>query len=256
MKNESLELLGALALEMGVSLSDGQINEFDMFGDLLIEWNKKFNLTAIKDEAEVVVKHFIDSLSVVRFVKAPEHGADDCKGATELGAVKLIDVGAGAGFPGLPLKIALRGGISAVLFESVGKKVNFIETAIRTIGLTNINAVHMRAEDAGRTAEYRESADIAVARAVARLPVLLEYCVPLLKQGGVFIAMKSAGETVEQELDASKNALSVLGCAIEGINRFVLPKTDIKRTIITVRKIARTSSKYPRKPGTPAIAPI
>jgi 16S rRNA (guanine527-N7)-methyltransferase len=238
---------------------------FNAFGGFLLDWNEKINLTAIKDETGIVVKHFVDSLSILKFIstEAEIHahirsGADKntIKSGAEKHPIKYVDIGAGAGFPGIPLKIVLGSRLDATLFDSVGKKANFMNEAVKELGLARIRAIHMRAEDAGRAAAYRGAADIAAARAVARLPALLEYAMPLLKTGGKFIAMKAADEAVDEELAASKNAAAVLGCEIEHVERFCLPGTDIRRAAIVVRKTAETPPKFPRKPGTPAKSPL
>ena len=331
----NLKSLTDMALDLGLLLSDRQLNEFDMYFELLVEWNKKINLTAIEEEKDIVLKHFIDSLSILKYIPrqpvAPDRakrntahtragngaGADAGVGVSvdtdnlsvhsDADKIRFVDVGAGAGFPGIPVKIILdgenggnrerransengennescksgelggsgrsgesggggdcfedggrngRSGIEVILLEAVGKKVKFMEEVIRTIGLRNVKPVHIRAEDAGHMVEYRGLADVAAARAVAPLPVLLEYSIPLLKINGIFIAMKSANETVDREISDSKNAANVLGCTIERVDRFCLPKSDISRSVIIVRKVGQTPAGYPRKAGRPSKSPL
>ena len=244
MKNESIDLLAELSAKLNINaninITDAQLSQFNTLGDMLIEWNQKVNLTAIVDERDIIIKHFIDSLSIIKHVKPG----------------KYIDVGSGAGFPGLPVKIILGGAIDTSLIEAAGKKVRFINSAISALGLASIETVHIRAEDAGHLEKYRESADVVTARAVAALPTLLEYCTPFLKQGGVFVAMKSSSKEAEEEACASGGAASLLGCRIEGAERFALPGSDIGRAAVIVRKVSKTPAKYPRKAGLPSKRPL
>jgi 16S rRNA (guanine527-N7)-methyltransferase len=221
----------------GVSLDESKINGFSLYKDMILEWNQKINLTAIEDERQIIVKHFIDSVSIMPFVKEVS---------------TLVDVGTGAGFPGIPLKIA-KPGLSILLMDSLGKRVGFLNEVISNLNLKGIRALHSRAEDAGRNHELRESFDAATARAVAALPVLLEYCLPLVKVGGVFIAMKGSDLSEAEQAD---KALDILGGKIEEVKEFILPFSDIKRNIIVVRKFRQTPTKYPRKAGKPTKEPL
>lgn len=237
MKQSLEDLLKEGAEEYGISLDDSKITALLQYKGLLLEWNEKINLTAIVDDREVIVKHFIDSLSIMPFLKEIQN---------------LVDVGTGAGFPGIPLKIA-QPTLEVVLLDSLDKRIGFLKTVISDLQLEGISAVHSRAEDAGSAPQYREKFDTAVARAVASLPVLLEYCLPLVKTGGIFLAMKGGNA---EELAGSRKALELLGGEVEEVREFTLSGSDIKRTIIIVRKLRQTSTKYPRKAGKPSKEPL
>lgn len=225
------------AAAFGAELDDDMLRQLFRYKGLLLEWNEKMNLTAITDDKEIILKHFVDSLSIVPYIKE---------------AGSLIDVGTGAGFPGIPLKIVLPS-LDTVLLDSLEKRVGFLGTAISELGLEGIKAVHMRAEDAGKSAEFRERFNAAAARAVASMPVLLEYCLPFVRTGGVFIAMKGSST---EEISMSEKALEILGGKIEEVKEFTLPDTDIKRSIVIVRKLRQTPTKYPRKAGKPSKEPL
>ncbi len=226
------------AREFGIALENSQANAFMKYMDMLKEWNKRINLTAIEEDVEIVIKHFLDSLSIIPYIEGND--------------TSLIDVGTGAGFPGIPVKIC-KGNVKVTLLDSLEKRINFLNEVISSLGLQGVNAVHGRAEDFGQNPQYREKFDYAVARAVASLPVLLEYCLPFVKTGGLFIAMK--GSNIE-EVDVSSKALDVLGGKIENIYTLTIPLSDIKRNIITVRKLRQTPTKYPRKAGKPSKVPL
>ncbi len=225
------------AAQFGAELDANMVRSLFEYKRLLLEWNEKMNLTAIQDDKEIIQKHFVDSLSITPYLK---------------GIGSLVDVGTGAGFPGIPLKISIPG-LDAVLLDSLEKRVGFLDAVISELGLKGIKTVHMRAEDAGMSPKFRERFDAATARAVAALPVLLEYCLPLVATGGVFIAMKGS---IEQEVSMSGKALEILGGKIEEVKEFTLPDTDIKRSIIIVRKLRQTPTKYPRKAGKPSKEPL
>lgn len=231
-------LLKEGVMNFGVSLTEIQVKEFLKYMELLLEWNQKVNLTAIEDEREIIIKHFIDSMSIMPYFENKE--------------LKLIDVGTGGGFPGIPVKIAFSN-VKVTLLDSLEKRVKFLNEVISVLKLNGINAVHGRAEDCGAAKEHREKYDISVARAVASLPVLLEYCLPFVKPGGLFIAMK--GSSIE-ELESSGKALEVLGGEIEKVNTFELPFSEAKRNIVIVRKLRQTPTKYPRKAGKPSKEPL
>lgn len=224
--------------EINMQLSESKIRDFFIYMEELVEWNKKINLTAIVEGDEVIDKHFIDSLTISQYINEKE---------------KVIDVGTGAGFPGIPLKIA-RDDLKIDLLDSLNKRINFLNEIIHKLELKNINAIHARAEDESNKKEKREQYDVAVSRAVANLPVLLEYLLPFVKVGGKCICMK--GSNIDEEVNNSKKALKELGGEIEKIDKFELPGTDATRNIIIVRKIANTPKKYPRKAGTASKNPI
>ncbi|KNY29732.1 16S rRNA (guanine(527)-N(7))-methyltransferase RsmG [Pseudobacteroides cellulosolvens] len=238
MSNGIVDMLIAGSKEYSVLLTDSQIGELIKYKDILKEWNQKINLTAIEDDKEIIIKHFIDSLSIIPYLENKE--------------IKLIDVGTGGGFPGIPIKIAFDK-INVTLLDSLDKRIKFLNNVISELKLQDIRACHGRAEDFGMMEENREKYDVATARAVANLPVLLEYCLPFVKVGGIFIAMK--GNSTE-EVDASNKALDVLGGKIEKIENINLPFTDAVRNIVIVKKIKSTPKKYPRKAGKPTKEPI
>lgn len=223
--------------KMGISPTDDCLNNFIKYNDLLIEWNEKMNLTAITEEKEVAIKHFSDSLFGASLIK---------EGA------KVIDVGAGAGFPSLPLKI-LRTDLDILMLDSLGKRVNFLNEVINSLNLKKISAIHARAEELSRK-EKRESFDVCVSRAVARLAVLCEYCLPYVKTGGHFLAYK--GPENADEIAEAKKAIDVLGGEISDIKYCELPNSDITHTIIVIKKVRHTPQKYPRNGGKIAKSPI
>lgn len=224
--------------KINLVLNDKQINDFYIYMSELLEWNNNINLTAITEENEVIQKHFIDSLTILKYIND-----DD----------KIIDVGTGAGFPGIPLKISNER-LDITLLDSLNKRILFLDNVIKKLSLNNIKAIHSRVEDAGGNSLYREKFDIATSRAVAQLNVLLEYLLPLVKVGGKCICMK--GGNVDEELSNSTRALEVLGGKIENIESFELPNSNIKRNIIIVKKIKATPKAYPRKSGTPSKKPL
>lgn len=221
------DLLKEGALDFGVSLDDMALDRFELLEQRLVRWNNHINLTAITEPDEIVIKHFVDSLSIFSAVDLP-------RGAS------VIDVGCGAGFPGLPLLIA-RPDLDLTFLDSVGKKLSFIKEVMRYNGLMG-DVVHDRAENIGLSIKYRESFDFAVTRAVAPLNMLAEYCLPLVKVGGMYVSMKGA----DNEVELGKNAIEKLGGKIENIVSLELPTGD-KRNLILIRKISQTSIKYPRK---------
>jgi 16S rRNA methyltransferase gidB len=212
--------------------------KFAVYMELLREWNEKINLTAITDEEGILVKHFFDSCSISEFVDNNS---------------KIIDIGTGAGFPGLPLKI-VNDTLNLTLVDSLNKRINFLNEVKNKLGLKNVETVHGRAEDVGIDNKYREKYDFAVSRAVAELRILVEYLLPLVKVGGKVIAMK--GPNIDEEVENSKKAVKLLGGEIERIESFRLGNTDNERTIIIIKKIKNTESKYPRKAGIPRKNPL
>ena len=212
--------------------------QFEDYMKLLLEWNEKINLTAITEEDEIILKHFVDSLTISKYIKEGN---------------SIVDVGTGAGFPGIPLKIA-RKDLKVTLVDSLNKRILFLNEVIEKLGLGDIETLHFRAEEFGQNKKYRESFDIATSRAVANLSTLVEYLLPLVKVGGICVCMK--GSEIKEELENSKKAIEILGGEVEQVEEFYLPGTDIKRSIVIVKKISSTPKKYPRKPGTPAKVPI
>ncbi|HOM02267.1 MAG TPA: 16S rRNA (guanine(527)-N(7))-methyltransferase RsmG [Acetivibrio sp.] len=232
------ELLIEGASRFGVNLDDGQVDKFFTYMDVLKEWNEKMNLTAIEEDKDIILKHFIDSVSICPIIKNRES--------------TLIDVGTGAGFPGIPVKIAFPG-LKVKLLDSLEKRTKFLNEVIEKLNLKDISTVHARAEDKGVDGDFREKYDISVARAVANLPVLLEYCLPFVKVGGYFIAMKGSNT---EEIENSKKALDILGGKIEDVLEFNLPFSDIKRNVVVIKKFRQTPTKYPRKSGKPSKVPL
>ena len=231
--------------QMGIELDDKQAYAFIRYYEMPVEQNKVMNLTAVDDDKGIAMKHFIDSLTLCPYIREEEAKSKKEK-------LTFVDVGTGAGFPGLPVKISCPE-LSVTLMDSLDKRLKFLDEVITALGLSDCTTVHSRAEDAGRNKKYRERYDIVTARAVARLSVLAEYCLPLVKVGGVFLAMKAHSE--EEETEAGK-AIALLGGTIEKTDTFKLPGTDMERSIIVVRKIRPTPARFPRKAGTPSKTPI
>ncbi len=224
----------------GVTLTDKQIEQFEKYYELLVEWNKVMNLTGITEFDEVMQKHFVDSAAAAKYVEMEKVNS-------------LIDVGTGAGFPGIPLKIVYPH-IQVTLLDSLNKRIKFLEEVVDNLGLTGIETVHGRAEDAAKKAEYREQFDLSVSRAVANLASLTEYCLPFVKVGGKFVSYKSV--SVDEEITQSKKAVYVLGGEIEKVEKFNLPESDMERALVIVEKKRSTPKKYPRKAGMPTKEPL
>jgi len=225
--------------KMDIVLTDRQIQQFFKYYEMLVERNKVMNLTAITEFNEVIDKHFVDSLSLVKILKNDN--------------LSVIDVGTGAGFPGIPLKIAFPQ-LNVTLIDSLNKRITFLKDVIQGLQLKNISVYHGRAEDYGRNMQFREQFDVCVSRAVANMSTLSEYCLPFVKTGGYFIPYKSGN--VQEELNQAEKAVKILGGKIENVMTFNLPDTDIERTLVSVKKIEKTKKTYPRKAGKPSKEPL
>ena len=226
--------------ELGIVLSDEQVSQFYQYYQELVTWNQKMNLTAITEEKEVIVKHFLDCLT-----PAVNFDFTTCK--------TLIDMGTGAGFPGIPLKIAYPH-LKITLVDSLQKRIHFLQEVTKGLGLENVECVHGRAEELGQNSIYREQYDLCVSRAVSHLSVLYEYTLPFIKTGGVFLALK--GPNVKEELEEGKKALQVLGGQWKQTWIISLPYSDITHSIIQIKKARHTPTQYPRKAGKPSKSPI
>jgi len=235
-----LEEFKGKANKIGLSLNKEELDSFSKFMDFMIKWNDRVRLTSITKEDEVIDKHFIDSLTVL---KAKVIKNND----------KILDLGTGGGFPGIPLKI-IDPSLHLTLLDSRLKKIEYLQEVINSFTLENTLAIHGRAEDYGQLPDYREKFDVVVSRAVANLTVLVEYALPFVKKEGYFIAMK--GTKSDEEINEAKKAIKVLGGSIEEIIEFKLPETNYDRSIILIKKINHTPKKYPRNPGKPKKNPI
>lgn len=224
--------------KIGVTLDDTMLEQFYNYKKLVVEWNEKINLTAITDDFEFIVKHFVDSLTVNKYIEKDKI---------------IIDIGTGAGFPGIPLKI-LNKDNNVVLFDSLNKRLKVLEDIIEKIGVNRVETLHGRAEETFKNTKHREKYDIAVSRAVAALNVLAELMLPAVKVGGICICMK--GNNADIEIEDAKKAIKELGGEISKVDKIVLPELNLERNIIIIKKIKQTPRQYPRKPGTPQKLPI
>ena len=237
-KEEFDEIMIKNLKELDIKLSENQLKQFYKYMNILIEWNKFINLTNITEPIEIIQKHFVDSLTILKYIK---------------GTDTVIDVGTGAGFPGIPIKIAFPK-TKIVLLDSLNKRIKFLNEVINKLELKNVKVIHGRAEDLAHNEEHREKYDIAIARAVAPLNVLSEYLIPFVKINGNSICMK--GSKGKEEAKIGEKAIKILGGNIEEIKEFILPNTSIERTVIQIRKKQYTDKKYPRKAGTPSKEPL
>lgn len=226
------------AKKVNIEIDDKKEEQFYNYMKLLLEWNEKINLTAITEQNDIILKHFIDSITINKYIEQSN---------------SIIDIGTGAGFPGIPLKI-MNQNKKITLVDSLNKRINFLNEVCKEISLENIQCIHARAEELARDLEYRENYETVVSRAVARLNVLIEYMLPFVKKGGLCICMK--GPNIDGELEEAKNAIKVLGGKFKSVESFFLPDSDIERNVIIIEKVAETPKKYPRKAGLPSKQPI
>ncbi len=238
MNEQFSQNLENLLKKIDIEIKNEEIVQFYEYMKILIEWNEKINLTAITEANDIILKHFVDSLTINKYLKNNE---------------KIVDIGTGAGFPGIPLAIMNKTN-EIFLVDSLNKRINFLNEVKQNIKLDNITTIHSRAEDFGQNKLYREKFDIAVSRAVANLSVLLEYLLPAVKVGGKVICMK--GSQIEEEINEAKFAINELGGKINKVEDFYLPGTDMKRNVIVIEKIKSTPKKYPRKAGMPSKQPL
>ena len=226
--------------KLNIHLNEKQVYQFIKYYEMLIETNKVMNLTAITDFDEVIDKHFVDSLALIQAIDLNKE-------------LKVIDIGTGAGFPGIPLKIAFPE-LDILLLDSLNKRIHFLNQVISELGLENIQTIHGRAEDFGKNPLYREKFDLCVSRAVANLSTLSEYCVPFVQVDGYFISYKSG--KVQEELDASRHAVDILGGKVEKCLNYALADTDMERSLVVIHKLKPTKKAYPRKAGKPSKEPL
>ena len=233
-KNKMIEL----SKKINIDITDEQLKKFYRYMDLLLEWNEKINLTAITETDEVILKHFIDSMTVFKYLVESKN---------------IIDVGTGAGFPGIPIAI-MNQNKNITLLDSLNKRINFLNEICNELKINNVKTYHGRAEEFGHNKQHREKYDIAISRAVANMTTLVEYLIPFIKVGGRCICMK--GNDIEEELEQAKFAIKELGGKIEKVERFNLPNSDMERNIIIITKTKETPNRYPRKAGMPSKMPL
>lgn len=238
--NYNLEKFKNGLQQLHIALSEKQMEQFLQYYELLVEKNKVMNLTAITEFDEVVEKHFLDSVSLTKQLDLHQ-------------SLKVLDLGTGAGFPGIPLKIVFPE-LEITLMDSLNKRVLFLQDVISSLQLQNIEAVHGRAEEAARNKKYRESFDLCVSRAVANISTLSEYCLPFVKIGGSFISYKSS--TIEDELEDGKKGIAILGGKVKDVYKFTLPDSELQRSFVIIEKEKKTPKAYPRKAGTPSKEPL
>ena len=224
--------------EINIVFTEEQLQKFYQYMNLLIEWNEKINLTAIVEPKEIILKHFIDSLTIIKYIEPNK---------------SVIDIGTGAGFPGIPVKI-MREDLDITLLDSLNKRIHFLNEVIQKLELKNITAIHARIEEFAKNKQYRETFDVATSRAVANLTTLSEYMLPMVDLKGMAICMK--GSEINEEISKSKNSIKLLGGKIDKIEEFTLPKSDNRRNLILIKKERQTPGKYPRKPGIPSKEPL
>ncbi len=235
-----LEVLTRCLDELDIKLGDRQLSQCEKYYLLLIDWNQRMNLTSLKDPQEIAIKHFIDSLICMKYVNIHDKS-------------RLIDIGTGAGFPGIPIKIFFPE-MKVVLLDSLAKRCQFLKAVVETLNLNHVTVIHGRAEEMAKNSDLREKFSLATARAVTNLSVLAEYCLPFVEKEGWFFALKGPG--VEDELNQAENAIVTLGGRLQAVKYYQLPLSEDQRSIILVQKKQMTPDKYPRKPGIPEKKPI
>jgi 16S rRNA (guanine527-N7)-methyltransferase len=236
----NIDMFQASLKEKGIELTDKQLSQFERYFQLLVEWNEKMNLTAITEKEEVYLKHFFDSVTASFYFNFNQD-------------ITVCDVGAGAGFPAIPLKICFPD-IKLTVVDSLNKRIGFLEHVVNELGLENVSMYHDRAETFAHRPEFRQQFDLVMARAVARLSVLSELCLPLVKKGGHFLGMK--GANLPEEVKDGEKAVKLLGGKIKDVHSFLLPIEESERNIVIIEKVKETPKKFPRKPGTPNKSPI
>ena len=241
MSNYNFDAIIAYCNDKGIELKEEQLSMLSSFYEMLVEKNKFMNLTGITEWDDVVLRHYIDSISISEIMNL-----NDFRG-------KVLDLGTGAGFPGIPLKIIFPN-LQITLFDSLNKRIRFLQEVIDELELKNIEAIHGRAEEFGKDSDYREQYDLVVSRAVANIATLSEYCLPFVKVGGSFISYKT--DSIEEEISNSGKAVSILGGKIERVEHFTLPNTDMERSLLQIKKIKTTGKKFPRKAGLPSKEPL
>ncbi len=230
---DNKQLLLNACEELDIEISDTQYTMFDTYMNMLIEWNKKMNLTAITNPQDIILKHFVDSITINTVIEQKDE-------------INVIDVGTGAGFPGIPIKI-VNPNMKITLLDSLNKRLVFLKELVETLNLDNIQCVHMRAEEAGKNPLFRQKYDYSFSRAVANLSLLAEYCLPFVNKGGKFISMK--GTDIKEEISTAKLIISKLGGEISEVKTIKIPFTDITHTLIIISKLSDTPTAYPRKPN-------
>lgn len=234
-----MNYLKQCAKQLNIDITEEQLEQFHLYYDMLIEKNKVMNLTAIIDKKEVMIKHFLDSIAVLKYMDLTDE--------------KIIDIGTGAGFPGIPIKI-IRPELELTLLDSLNKRINFLNEVVSKLHLQGVNAIHGRAEDYAHDRKYRGQFDVSVSRAVANLSTLSEYCIPFVKIGGYFISYKSGN--MEEELENSKNSIYLCGGKCKKMEKFILPDSDMERSFVFIEKVRNTAKQYPRKSGIPSKNPL
>ncbi|WP_102399235.1 16S rRNA (guanine(527)-N(7))-methyltransferase RsmG [Haloimpatiens massiliensis] len=237
---EYYDILNSAALKEGLEFSQEKYNKFILYKDMIKEWNEKINLTAITEDEEIIKKHFIDSFKIFKFEKLKE-----CK--------KIIDVGTGAGFPGIPMKI-VKDDLEITLLDSLKKRITFLDEVVNNLSLNSVETLHGRAEDFAKDKKYREQYDAVVSRAVANMTVLSELCIPFVRKGGYFVALK--GPAITQELEEAQKAIKVLGGKIQQIIEVDIEGSDLRHNLVVVKKVKDTPKGYPRKAGTVSKNPL